>query len=446
MSKDTAAGADYMGGSPKAGHLCVLVHGLWGNPNHMRNIARSLRSRYSSDELYMLLAKRNSGSFTYDGIELGGERVCAEMEEELRAIESRGGKVKKLSIIGYSLGGLVSRYAVGLLYAKGILDTVECMNFTTFASPHLGIRSPLRGWHNHIWNIVGARSLSMSGRQLFTIDSFRDTGRPLLSVLADPASIFMLGLRRFRRHTLYANIVNDRSAVYYTTGIQKTDPYRRNLDNIKVNYLERFEGVILDPVNPVEPQPKLSNSTATFSSTTNAALSWVRHMPFILVITVFVPVGTIAFLCNSVVQTIRSSDRRRLHETGQARLNIDGYRVPLIIKELRGEVENAYESFNSSQNQDFLATEDDDYDMGPEERSVLNRERRLSVPAQPTLALTPEQFEMIRSLDSLGWRKFPVWIHHNRHSHAAIIVRMEKKTFDEGYVVLRHFADGEFLI
>lgn len=100
---------------------------LWGNPNHMRNIAKSLRAEYSRDELYMLLAKRNSGSFTYDGIERGGERVCAEIEEELRAIQARGGKIRKLSIVGYSLGGLVSRYAVGLLYAKGILDTVECM-------------------------------------------------------------------------------------------------------------------------------------------------------------------------------------------------------------------------------------------------------------------------------------------------------------------------------
>lgn len=93
----------------------------------MVNIAKSLRSRYSADEVYLLLAKQNSGSFTYDGIERGGERVCAEIEQELRDIESRGGKISKLSIIGYSLGGLVSRYAVGLLEAKGVLDTVECM-------------------------------------------------------------------------------------------------------------------------------------------------------------------------------------------------------------------------------------------------------------------------------------------------------------------------------
>lgn len=93
----------------------------------MAQIAKSLRAKYSADKLHLLLAKRNSGSFTYDGIERGGERVCAEIEEELRLIEEKGGKITKLSIVGYSLGGLVSRYAVGLLHSKGILDTVECM-------------------------------------------------------------------------------------------------------------------------------------------------------------------------------------------------------------------------------------------------------------------------------------------------------------------------------
>src|SRR5688572_16005750 len=93
----------------------------------MSNIAKSLRDQYPEDKLYLLLAKRNSGSFTYDGIELGGERVCAEIEEELAFMKSKGGNVRKLSIVGYSLGVLVARYAVGLLYAKGILNTLECM-------------------------------------------------------------------------------------------------------------------------------------------------------------------------------------------------------------------------------------------------------------------------------------------------------------------------------
>ncbi|PNY25939.1 lipase [Tolypocladium capitatum] len=430
-----------VGGSAKTDHLCVL---LWGSPKHMQNIAKSLRSHYSWDELYLLLAQRNSGSLTYDGIELGGERVCAEIEEELRSITSQGGKITKLSIVGYSMGGLVSRYAVGLLYAKGILDTVECMNFTTFASPHLGVRSPLKSWHNKWSNFVGSRSLSMSGRQLFMIDKFRDTGRPLLSVLADPASIFMLGLRKFKRHTLYTNIVNDMSAVHYTTGITKTDPYHRNLENINVNYLKGSKDVILDPANPIVPQPKLRSGASVMSK----VLHWTVPTPLMYILTLCSPIIVVVFLCNSVVQTIRSSGRIKRHEMGQAAFSIDQYRVPLLIKELRRDVEIAYDAPNSSQNPDFLSTEDEDdgNNEGPQERSLMSRERRLSTPTQPTLALTADQFEMIRSLDSLKWRKYPVWIHNHRHSHAAIIVRWDKEAFGEGWVVLNHFADGEFLI
>ena len=93
----------------------------------MANVAKSLREQHPPDKLHILVAKRNSGSFTYDGIELGGERVCLEIEEELQAIKSKGGEIEKLSIVGYSLGGLVARYAVGLLYAKGMLDKLECV-------------------------------------------------------------------------------------------------------------------------------------------------------------------------------------------------------------------------------------------------------------------------------------------------------------------------------
>lgn len=91
----------------------------------MKQVATAIRATYPEDQLHLLLAKRNSGNYTYDGIELGGERVCVEIEEEIEAISRRGGNITKLSIVGYSLGGLVSRYAIGLLHAKGVLDKVE---------------------------------------------------------------------------------------------------------------------------------------------------------------------------------------------------------------------------------------------------------------------------------------------------------------------------------
>jgi hypothetical protein len=88
-------------------------------------VAKALRDKHSEDKLHILVAKRNSGNFTYDGIACGGERVCHEIEEELEKLEKEGQTIKKLSIVGYSLGGLVARYAIGLLYSRGLFDKVE---------------------------------------------------------------------------------------------------------------------------------------------------------------------------------------------------------------------------------------------------------------------------------------------------------------------------------
>ncbi|KEZ38736.1 hypothetical protein SAPIO_CDS10763 [Scedosporium apiospermum] len=407
---------DYTGGKLEADHLCVLVHGLWGNPSHMRNVAKALRAKFPAEKLYLLIAKSNSGSFTSDGIELGGERVCAEIQEELHAVKSKGGNFTKLSIVGYSLGGLVARYALGLLYAKGILDGIECMSFTTFVTPHLGVRTPLKGWHNHVWNVVGARTLSMSGRQLFMVDQFRDTGRPLLSVMADPKSIFMKGLGKFRRHTAYANVVNDKSSVYYTTGISKTDPFA-DMAAVDVNYLDGYDEVIIDLRRPITPRPQM-RPQLTLSTTSLAIFSW----------------------------------RIKRHEKGLTGFPIEEYRMPLWIMEAREEAERAYEALNNTHENEYLGgssedeVDDEGTDFGPDAEEVMSKERLLSKRAEPTLALSPRQFTMIDSLDSLGWRRYPVWIRKDDHSHAAIIVRVDKPSATEGWVVLSHWLKEEFLV
>jgi hypothetical protein len=434
----------------------------------MRNVAKALRAKHPSDKVYILCSKRNSGSFTYDGIELGGERLCLEIEEELRAIEQRGGKISKLSVVGYSQGGLVARYAIGLLFAKGVLDGLECKNFTAFASPFIGVRTPLQGWANDVWNILGARTLSMSGRQLFCIDKFRDTGRPLLSVLADTNSIFIKGLAKFQRRTLYSNIQNDRSTVYYTTYITKTDPYT-DLTKVRVNYVEGYEDVILDPIHPVEHIPPHKWKKDTFSEKLNKNL---YRIPFVMALVIFVPIGVMAFLVNSAIQTVRSAKRIALHENGEAGIDISKYRVPVLLNEIRGAVEDAYEGLNSIQHHEYLGSSSDEESDSSEtsataplisvasaaagvdkararrasERNILRHERKQSQPGQPTLALAPHQFEMITALDSVGWRKYPVHIHKNRHSHAAIIVRIDKESHREGYIVLKHWLNEEFLV
>lgn len=68
----------------------------------MEYISTALRSRYP--DVHLLVCQRNSGTFTYDGIETGGERVTKEIEETLQEYTQKGVRIGKLSIVGYSLG------------------------------------------------------------------------------------------------------------------------------------------------------------------------------------------------------------------------------------------------------------------------------------------------------------------------------------------------------
>ena len=90
-------------------------------------LRQSLSANFSSDDnLRILVPKRNSGNFTYDGIEVGAERVMREVEEHIAHLKDvEGLEVSKISIIGYSLGGLVARYVVGLMGHYGWFDRIE---------------------------------------------------------------------------------------------------------------------------------------------------------------------------------------------------------------------------------------------------------------------------------------------------------------------------------
>ncbi|RAL01784.1 lipase ROG1 family protein, partial [Aspergillus ibericus CBS 121593] len=438
--------------SRNADHLCVLVHGLWGNPSHLDYITSSLRDRYSEDRLHILAAKRNSGNFTYDGIEVGGERVAHEVEEALEELAAAGHHITKLSMVGYSLGGLVARYALGLLYARGWLDKLEPVNFTTFVSPHVGVRHPLKGTWGFLWNNVGPHTISISGKQLFMIDSFRDSGKPLLSVLADQDSIFIKALKKFRHRTVYANVVNDRSTIYYTTAISPINPFHEPED-VHINYVKGYEPVVIDPdmhIIPSEkkhakPLPLLSQAQQQFTSV-------LTDIPFQLLFTTILFIGFPIFLVNSAIQTFRSQRRIRLHEEGTLGTVFGRYRVPVMVQGVQHAIEEAFEHAVTRQNPDYLSMDMTENKEKPKQAASARKGRRAPLlPHEdsetqefPTLALTPAQFSIIESLNSVGFRRHPVYIHNHRHSHAAIIVRIPKPGFDEGKLVIKHWLDQVF--
>lgn len=317
----------------------------------------------------------------------------------------------------------------------------------------------------------------MSGRQLFLIDNFRETGRPLLAIIADQNSIFIKGLALFKRRTLYANIVNDRSAVYYTTAISKYDPYA-DLGKIRLNYLEGYGGVILDPKEPICMEPT-SLGLPAFSRFIGNARAILEYLPLTLFLLIIMPIALVAFLVNAAYQTIWSTQRIRLHQSGKAGIEVSKYRIPPLIAGMREAIEDAYENLNSAQSNEYLTFGRGEETFAHQAASptLQHAESRKADPAvlgrsadkpssptssmtsqedaikphsgqidAPILALTPDQFAMIHSLDAVGWRKYAVHIHNDRHSHAAIIVRKNRNSLVEGYTVLRHWLDEEFPI
>ncbi|KAK6530102.1 hypothetical protein TWF694_003474 [Orbilia ellipsospora] len=482
-SSGTAARAvDFPMGAPTptADHLVVLVHGLWGNPSHMEYMAETLRQRYDDSRLIVHVAAKNSGNYTYDGIELGGERLAGEIEELLDELAERGVRIKKFSIVGYSLGGLVSRYVVGVLHSKGIFDKITPVNFTTFASPHLGVRTPKLGFHNHIWNVIGARTLSASGRQLFTIDHFRDTKRPLLAVLADKELPFWKALNGFKNKVLYANIINDRSTNFFTSGISSSDPFA-DLETVEYKYLPGYNNVLIDAEAGVQLKspPSLFNvdsddnnddglnnssgndgarrGVGVEKSSSRTFRDFLHDLPFIALYAVLVPVGFCFFLVNAGVQTYSSSKRIRLHAR-ELRYNIP-LTAAAIVDGVQERVDEVLEGINAAQTADNLPTSASsastfattaEAEEGSSGNAQKGEKMRLEdtmedMPEFPKLALAPYQFDMIDNLDQLGFKKFPVHIHKVKHSHAAIIVRNPKNEgFSEGKIVIKHWLDEQF--
>jgi len=439
------------GDAAKAEHLCVLVHGLWGKPLHLNHLKNTLLEQHPDGRLYVLVPNSNAEYLTYDGIELGAERITHEIEQKVEELDKEGAKLSKISIVGYSLGGLIARYAIGLLYKNGLFDRLQPTNFTTFATPHLGVRSPSVGYGGQVWNTLGAKTLSTSGAQMFLADSFRDTGKPLLSVLAEANSIFIRGLRMFKKKNVYANTMNDRSVPFFTSCISRVDQFV-DPDAIDVNYLpgqEPDKQVILDPSNPVTPRQSAEETRSLIERYTSINQRTISSIPFYAAITVLLPIGATFFLVNSGIQTYRSAQRVRLHEEGQSGFSVNRYRMPLL-ESAQAVQDRAITTMNSQEEQ-YLPTPPPEPASEPassststtatSEEKQLAREQSKKEDSQfPILALTSEQFAMIDNLNDVGLVKYPVHIQNVRHTHAAIVVRTERASFWEGKVVVSHWA------
>ena len=132
----------------------------------------------------------------------------------------------RFSVVGYSLGGVLLRYLIGILESRGFFDTVTPVNFTTFATPHVGLVR-MNNFFSKLSFRLGPKMLSRTGPQLYGRDQWTGSkdGKPLLEAMVEPGGVFYRALEKFERRSLYGSAYGDKMVSYTTALMEEDDPF-----------------------------------------------------------------------------------------------------------------------------------------------------------------------------------------------------------------------------
>ena len=189
----------------QATHLVVLLHGIMGGPTNLAALTAALEGGVPDLLVWTPTCYQLAASF--DGVEVCAARVLA----ELRALVREHASLRRISLVGYSFGGLVARFLAGALYLEDWL-TLRPAQYVSFATPHVGPLLP-----DSPCRLAALRTLGgLSGLQMALADE-----EQLLLLMATPGSVFMRALAAFERRATYANAANDRTVPFWTSFISE---------------------------------------------------------------------------------------------------------------------------------------------------------------------------------------------------------------------------------
>lgn len=458
-------------------HLVVLVHGIWGNSAHMGYLALQIEqhSRCSSpdEQLVVYRTCSHSGYLTYDGVDVNGKRISDEILAEVAAL-SQTGTVAKFSLIGYSMGGLMARYALGVLYHEGLFDAVQPVHFVTFCTPHLGIVNPSTLLLLRLFNAVAPLVLGRTGLHMFYKDAGVVGGKrhfPLLQWMADPASTFHRALALFAHRTLYANTINDRRTSWYTTSISATDPFYLMVNELlsayALEYVAGYAPTVIDFARPIE--FRRVRRPANVFSLRRALFKCVAWLKVVASLVVVAPVYAVYLLGNGLWQHAKSLRRQsafsRESASGLQALyaNADAGSYGSLGERVRDQtdlfMDSVFSAVNSASYYDYHHSitrkgraKAEREKSGEETPLVSDSDGLMPVVnlkgkvADFRLKLTASQEVLAALLNTLKWDKFPVIIRNTKATHAAVIYRHADPQLEEGKLVVRHFVHEVFKI
>ena len=182
-------------------HLVLLNHGLHSNSSaDMFYLKEQIESMASiTGENIVIRAYFDNVCKTERGIKYLGRRLAEFIIND--SLNGLNNNVNKISFIGHSLGGPVQTFAISYInynYPE-FFKQIHPENFITLASPLLGISNENPAYVKAFlkFGIVGktGQDLNLDGNQ------------PLLLLL--PSEPTRKILKKFKRRTVYANVLND---------------------------------------------------------------------------------------------------------------------------------------------------------------------------------------------------------------------------------------------
>ena len=193
--------------TPNVDHLVVLSHGIMGTGEDLGYLASLLETSGCTT----LRSVSNEDRKSLDGVKAGGEKLAS----EILGCIAKNGQLKRLSVVGNSLGGLYVRYALKILFddADGTVGGLQPHRFMSIATPHLGVRDWTFVDDNglqvpDILKVLVSKTMFSTGRDLFGITQDNAGDESLLFQMATDES-FLKPLRVFGARRLYANLKND---------------------------------------------------------------------------------------------------------------------------------------------------------------------------------------------------------------------------------------------
>ncbi|TID31200.1 hypothetical protein CANINC_000143 [Pichia inconspicua] len=332
--------------SPQTCHLIVLSHGLWGTQEHFSYVEQQLIETLKSkchEKIFKTYKTCSNEKFkTYDGIDLCGSRVADEiLNVTAHLLQHDNLVVTEFSLIGYSLGGLIGRFAIGVLTYRKYFENITPINFVTFCTPHVGVLTPGNSFSIKCFNNIVPYLLGNSGKQMFLKDSvyLEDSGEsvPLLKLMATENSIFMQGLKMFRNHALYSNVRSDIRTSWWTSGISYINPFEildKNpnvvIDNygfinfsqgskFSLSFIDNYNPTIIDMNKPIHFQglidyesekdmkktkvPKVNTEENYIDNFIVRKLKWLTVLFNTFI---YVPMWTIWFILFNILQLFNS--------------------------------------------------------------------------------------------------------------------------------------------